>query len=253
MLKLLPRSTPRHNPCQRPGMNLASASLAQGGRQRIHRRSGGDDVVDDGDVQPLQVAANPERTAHVPVPLVSGQQGLRPGIRVPVDTANDQWQPGSRRHRACNLEGLIEAALDETPAVQRHGHQSVRLFRQTTTFQDFNQQQAQRPTHRSGGPEFHRLNVRIQRGFVEERRRNLLDAPALLGTGAPAYRPRQTATVAGISDSTDQRPAVRAQTRFGGPATALAKFRQQACQQALNGLPADVQLTDPGFRSNTPI
>ena len=204
MLKLLPRSTLGHNPRQRPGMNLAGAGRAQRSRQRIDRRSGGDDVVDDGDIQSLQIVVDPERAAHVSVPLVSGQKGLRLGVRLPVDTANDQWQPGSRCHRACNLEGLIEAALDETPAVQRHGHQSVHFFSQTTTFQDFNQQQAQRPTHRSGGPEFHRLNVRIQRGFVEERRRNLLDAPALLGTGAPAYRPRQSATVAGVADSTDQ-------------------------------------------------
>jgi len=233
-------------------MNLDGAGLAQGGRQRIDRRSGGDDVVDDGDIQSPQIAVDPESIAHVPVPLVSGQQRLRPGIRLPMDTANDQRQPGSRRHRARDLVGLIESALYQAPAVQRHGHQRVHLVRQATTFQNFSQQQTQRPPHRSGGPEFHRLYVHVQGGFVEKRRRHRLDAPALFGAGTPAYRPLQAATVAGVSDPADQRPAVRAQTRFSRPATALAKLRQQACQQAWNDFPADVQLTDPGFRSNTP-
>ena len=241
-----------HNPRQGPHLNHAGAGFAQGGCQRIDRRPCGDDIVDDGDIQSLQIAADPEGAAHVPIPLVSGQQGLRPGVRVPVNTASDQRQAGIRSHRARNLEGLIEAALDQTPAVQRHGHQSVHLLRQTTTFKNLNQQESQRPPHWSGRAKLHGVDMPVQRRFIEKRRRHFPDAPTFLGKGAQAYRPLQATTVAGISDPTDQRAAVHAQTRFSRPATALAELRQQACQKARYELPADVQLTDPGFRSNTP-
>ena len=50
---------------------------------------------------------------------------------------------------ARDLEGLIESALDQAPAVQRHGHQRVYLLCQSTTLQNFNQQESERPPHGS--------------------------------------------------------------------------------------------------------
>ena len=121
-------------------MNLAGAGIAQGCRQGIHRCAGGDDVVDNGDIHSLESTASTERAAHVPVSMPSGKQGLRPGIRLALYTANEQRQPGSGRHRPGDLKGLIESPLAQPSRVQRHGNECVHLSRHATFFQNFNQQ-----------------------------------------------------------------------------------------------------------------
>ena len=69
-----------YSPRKRPRMNRFGAGPAQRCRQRIDRRPGGDDVIDDRDIHSLEIPRDPERAVHVAVTVRGCQQRLRPRI-----------------------------------------------------------------------------------------------------------------------------------------------------------------------------
>ena len=234
-------------------MDRFGAGPVQRCRQRVDRRTGGDDVIDDRDIHSLEIPRDPERAVHVAVTVRRCQQRLRPCIRLPLDAADHERQPGARSNRPGDFERLVESPLAQAPAVQRNRNQDVDSGCTAAVFKNFRQQQSQRASHGPGRPEFQGLDVPIQRRLVVERRRHRRDAPALVGTGTPAYRAFQSTASTRIGDPADERPTACAKARFGRPVAALAALRQQARQESMDELRVELQLTDPGIRSNTPV
>ena len=172
---------------------------------------------------------------------------------MPLDAAGHERKPGARSNRAGDFERLVESPLPQAPVVKRNRNQDVNFDRIAAVFNNFRQQQSQRASHGPGRPKFQGLDVPIQRRLVVKRRRHRRDTPTLVGTGTPAHGALQSAARTRPGDPADERPTICAQARFGRPVAALAALRQQARQQAMDELRVELQLTDPGIRSNTPV
>lgn len=168
----------------RQDVDTFGARLQQCLRQLIGCRAGRDDVVDDQRLPVTETFASYESVAQITVPLGGAQARLWTG-RVPTNCAVEERQASCAGQRPGYFTGLVEAAPNVPPAVQRDRNQCIAVceFPIKTVQHEFGQR---RRVHRLAA-EFEFLDGAVDGELVEQRCASQRESPRFL-LAVPTWR-----------------------------------------------------------------